>query len=679
MEGVGVIIAVGHALDLAEALAVDLDKAAGQAFRRGGDQREIQAVFFARLIHALAHVADDLEAEVLRLVALAVVLADQRLERLRQADEAQGQRAVLEHLADRVVRTELVRVDPHALAHQEGIVAHLLGGLDLKAGEQLVDHQIDLAVEVLKEPVDVAVAADRDARQVDRGKRQVAAAVDDLARGVEVVADDAGAAAHVSRLGLRMAGLVILLIERRIQEREVREHALGRHAAGQLEQVVVGVALVVVDALLDLEDVDREDRGLAVAQTGLGGEQQLLHHQPPLGRGIRAVVERGERDLRARARVHGVQVVHQCLHRLIGRLAGLLVRILAGKAHTFADLLLAERFPERRGHRFVIAVAAREAGPFAGLLLDLLGQRLRVDLVILIRAKHLKRLGEVVAELLAEGLFHARGHRVVEVRHRLAAVLVVLVGLDRDARERCIRADVVRLTQEAVTGREAALKQFEQVDLAAGRGQRQEVQIVDVDIALAVRLGMRRIEDEHLVELLGALRAVLEHGAHRGVAVNVRVLALDVVFERGLEGQVLVHLHQSGVHLAHAGALVAVEDVLFRRAGVAALDQHLLHCILYLLDRRDLVAGRGFQHLFDLLGEAARHLVILTARGLRCAENRIGDFLNLKGGFAPVAFDNLLDHVAISLFHTKTALRRSQNFVAFSENTHHILCLCILL
>ena len=48
----------------------------------------------------------------------------------------------------------------------------------------------------------------------------------------------------------------------------------------------------------------------------------------------------------------------------------------------------------------VIAVAAREARPLAGLALDALGQRLGVHLVVVIRAEHLKRLGEVVAEQL---------------------------------------------------------------------------------------------------------------------------------------------------------------------------------------------------------------------------------------------------------------------------------------
>ena len=45
---------------------------------------------------------------------------------------------------------------------------------------------------------------------------------------------------------------------------------------------------------------------------------------------------------------------------------------------------------------------------------------------------------------------------------------------------------------------------------------------------LAVGLGVLGLEDEHLVELLGALGAILEHGAHGGVAVDVGVLPLDV-------------------------------------------------------------------------------------------------------------------------------------------------------
>ena len=234
-------------------------------------------------------------------------------------------------------------------------------------------------------------------------------------------------------------------------------------------------------------------------------------------------------------------------------------------------------------------------------------------------------------------------------------MLVVLVGLDGDARQRGVRTDVVRLTQEAVTGGKTVAEQLQQVNLTAGGGQRQKIQIVDVDITLAVCLGVRRIEDEHLIELLGALGAVLEHGAHRGITVDVGVLSLDVVLERGLERQILVHLHQTGVHLTHAGALVAVQDVLLGRAGMSAFDQNLLNRVLHLFNGGSFGSSNLLQRFFDLLCQLLRHIVVLAAGCLCCAENCICDLVDLKGSHAPVPLDDLLNHKEKSLSHTKTA------------------------
>ena len=234
-------------------------------------------------------------------------------------------------------------------------------------------------------------------------------------------------------------------------------------------------------------------------------------------------------------------------------------------------------------------------------------------------------------------------------------MLVILIRLDSNACQRRVRTDVVRLTQEAVTGGKTVAEQLQQVNLTAGGGQRQKIQIVDMDIALAVRLSMRRIEDKHLIELLGALGAVLEHGAHRGITVDIGVLALDVVLERGLERQILVHLHQTGVHLTHAGALVAVQDVLLGRAGMSAFDQNLLNSVLHLFNGGSFGSSSLLQRFFDLLCQLLRHIVILAAGGLCCAENCICDLVDLKGSHAPVPLDDLLNHKEKSLSHTKTA------------------------
>ena len=162
--------------------------------------------------------ADDLQPQVLGIVALAVVLADQRLERLGQADEADGQRAVFEHLAHLVVRAELVGIDPHTLSHQKREIAHLLFRLDLEPFQKLLDHKVDFAVKLLEKPVDIAFRPDGDTRQIDRSKAQVSAAVDNLAAWIIVVGDDARTAAHVSDFRLGTTGLIILKIKRRVDK-----------------------------------------------------------------------------------------------------------------------------------------------------------------------------------------------------------------------------------------------------------------------------------------------------------------------------------------------------------------------------------------------------------------------------------------------------------------------------
>ena len=139
---------------------------------------------------------------------------------------------------------------------------------------------------------------------------------------------------------------------------------------------------------------------------------------------------------------------------------------------------------------------------------------------------HLEELGEGLEVLFPIGLVHALGHGVVEDGHALAAVHLVLVGLDGDAGQGGVAADVVGLPQVAVAGGKAVVEQLDEIDLAAGLRQGVEVLVVDVDLPVGVGLGDVGRDNVLVVEALGALRAVLEHGAHGGVGVDVGVLPL---------------------------------------------------------------------------------------------------------------------------------------------------------
>ena len=177
-----------------------------------------------------------------------------------------------------------------------------------------------------------------------------------------------------------------------------------------------------------------------------------------------------------------------------------------------------------------------------------------------------------------------------------------------------------------------------------------------MDVALAVRLGMRGIEDEHLVELLGALGTVLEHGAHGGVAVDVGVLSLGIVLQRGLESQVLVNFHQPGIHLPDAGALIAIEDVALCRARVAGFHEDALHLVLDLLHGRDLIPQCFFQVFLYLPRKRFGHVMVMPTRGFCRLKDGICNFIQLKGRVPAVSFDDLRYHVKGGLLPRQTCL-----------------------
>jgi len=231
-----------------------------------------------------------------------------------------------------VIALEVLGIDPHALAHQERSIVHMLAGLDLEALVKLADHERQLGVEQIEEQIDVALGADGKAWKIDGREGEVATTGNDLIVRVEHVRHDARAAAHVADLGFGST-LVVLDVERRVLEAEVREQPLGGAVHRKLEQIVVRIAWIVVDAFLDTEDLNREDRRLAMAETILGREQRVLDDHAALSARIHSVIHRAERRLRARTAVHGVQVVDERLHglegRTIGVICGLLLRILA--------------------------------------------------------------------------------------------------------------------------------------------------------------------------------------------------------------------------------------------------------------------------------------------------------------------------------------------------------------
>ncbi len=80
-------------------------------------------------------------------------------------------------------------------------------------------------------------------------------------------------------------------------------------------------------------------------------------------------------------------------------------------------------------------------------------------------------------------------------------MLIILIGLNGDARQGGVALDVVGLTKHAVTRRKTIVEQMVQIDLATGGREGVEVHIVNMDVAVAVCFGMFGIKDVHFVKL----------------------------------------------------------------------------------------------------------------------------------------------------------------------------------
>ena len=75
---------------------------------------------------------------------------------------------------------------------------------------------------------------------------------------------------------------------------------------------------------------------------------------------------------------------------------------------------------------------------------------------------------------------------------------------------------------------ESVCKQFEKVDLAAGGRPAVEIKVVDMNISFSVELCDFRVNHRVKVVFLGGVRTLLEHRAHRRIAVDVGVIPLQI-------------------------------------------------------------------------------------------------------------------------------------------------------
>ena len=200
--GVGVVILVRHAGNHAECLAVLLGEAARKSLGGRGQYGIVVAVVFRVGVHFLTHVAYDAQAELLSLVALAVMLACQGYQTLGQADESDAERTLVDDTLDAVVGFQALGVVPQH-THQQRELLGEGGLLELEALVKLTRRQVHHLVQTLEEFGDTLLLVldthlfDGDAHNVDGCERQVAAAYGCLF--AETVLEHTGAASQLGK------------------------------------------------------------------------------------------------------------------------------------------------------------------------------------------------------------------------------------------------------------------------------------------------------------------------------------------------------------------------------------------------------------------------------------------------------------------------------------------------
>ena len=180
--------------------------------------------------------------------------------------------------------------------------------------------------------------------------------------------------------------------------------------------------------------------------------------------------------------------------------------------------------------------------------------------------------------------------------------------------------------------------------MAAGGRQGIEIHIVDMDIPFPVRPGLLLAQNVFLVIVLGALRAVLQHGAHGSIAIDIGVIPLAVAIRGVGEGQLVVGAHQVRIHFPGAGALGAIQDIALCDEGIAILHQHLLHHILDIFDTRVSIDKFLGQLLLGQLGQALRLPGVFPAARFHCLFDGNLDFAPVISNRSAIPFDNRRKH-----------------------------------
>ncbi len=427
VETVGVVALVGHTRHHAKLFGIDAAEAGAEVLARGRVEAEAVAGLLLPLIGRGLEALDDGDGLLLQLGAVEQVyrVTKQSVDGLVYPDVAKGDggAAVLKDLANVVVGLEAHTASPFHI--EDGGDPRLDPVETFDAIHQRLLGHPQSGVQLVPE-IRFIAGFQGNAWQVEAHHAEVVATfVDQLA--ILLVGTEERAATH---RGLEGAGHLhhLVVVE------DIRVHPLGSALQRQLLDVVVGIALLVVETIPDGEHQFREHGGfLVLAKAGdTVAEDSALDH-PRLPAVTQAKAEGNKRGLT----VGGVQSVDFILQRLEGVVtlflgAGHGIGFHIGNAPLFGHFTV---FLPADGHiggqHFIDAVDGGAAIDVAGHLSNDLGSDRgggadrfrRIDL----RITHLEAVSQHPLQIDQHAVEHREEGRVVEI---VEVQIAALVGLN---------------------------------------------------------------------------------------------------------------------------------------------------------------------------------------------------------------------------------------------------------
>ena len=119
---VGVVFAVCDARQSTELFSVELRKSSGQTLCGSGKHAIVMLILFAELTHTITHISNDSQAQLLSLLALAVMFSDKSHQTFCQPDEANTEGTLVDDRSYRIIGSQLVSPIPQHTHHKRELL-----------------------------------------------------------------------------------------------------------------------------------------------------------------------------------------------------------------------------------------------------------------------------------------------------------------------------------------------------------------------------------------------------------------------------------------------------------------------------------------------------------------------------------------------------------------------------